>query len=146
MKHLIRALLVCCRDAPSDVQEAESPHKPQTEPAELPLREESPPLEEEAAVSQPAGLQANGSDEEQPAEEAKPVEVSAEESLMPEVPPQPKKKREKKSRKREQPSKPIKKKPNFKSGSMSARDGQKEGLHKPLPPSAKPKKSILKKR
>jgi hypothetical protein len=86
------------------------------------------------------------SEEDQQNEGLKAGEASAEEVLVQMEPVEPKKKREKKTKKKEPRS--VKKKPSFKSGSMSARgkDPSKEGLHKPLPPSARPLKGILKKK
>ena len=148
MKQVLRAFLFCCRDRPTETLEPDlpSPSKPQTEPSEFFPRAESPEPEPISA-SQPAAEFADMSEEDQQNEGLKAGEVSAEEVLVQLEPVEPKKKREKKAKKKEQ-LRSVKKKPSFKSGSMSARgkDPSKEGLHKPLPPSARPLKGILKKK
>lgn len=147
MKQLLRAFLFCCRDHPTETPEPDlpSPLKPQTEPSEIFPRAESPEPEPISASQPPADF-ADMSEEDQQTEGLKAGEVSAEEVLVQQAPAEPKKKREKKAKKKEVRS--VKKKPSFKSGSMSARgkDQPKEGLHKPLPPSARPLKGILKKK
>lgn len=147
MKQVLRAFLFCCRDRPTETLEPDlpSPLKPQTEPSEFFPRAESPEPEPISA-SQPAADFVDMSEEDQQNEGLKAGEASAEEVLVQLEPVEPKKKREKKTKKKEPRS--VKKKPSFKSGSMSARgkDPSKEGLHKPLPPSARPLKGILKKK
>lgn len=130
-----------------DPPEVDSPSldKPHTEPSEFVPRAESPEPEPISA-SQPAADFADLSEDDQQAEALKAGDVTAEEVLVQETPIEPKKKREKKAKKKE--IRVGKKKPSFKSGSLSARgrDQPKEGLHKPLPPSARPLKGILKKK
>lgn len=148
MKALVRTLLFCCKESPQEVeQNEERAEKPVTEPSPPPARAESPEPEP-ISMSQPVFESPESSEDELQAEN-KTLEVSAEEPLSVNSPAsEPKKKREKKPKKRDAQARATKKKPSFKSGSTSARgrDQQKEGLHKPLPPSARPAKGILKKR
>lgn len=106
--------------------ESASPAKPQTEPVDYPPRVSSPEPEPQS-FSEPVEFSDKHS--------VSAGEVSVQEVLL-EV--TKKKKRSKKPKKK--PSPPTKKTPSFTTGNVS------EGKHRPLPPSAQPRKGILKKK